>query len=311
MGGQLPDLRSISATTARLLDERIEGVVWGQIPEPVRRVVFEAPSGDLAGLTVGEEHAPRIVLVPGVTGSKEDFALMGPLLVGAGYRVDSFDLAGQYESAAAGPERLDPPRARYDHELFVDDLVAVLRAGRAPAHVLGYSFAGTVAQLAAVQRPELFASLTLLSSPPAVGQAFAKTKSVLGPVSRVTDARAGAGLMTWGLRRNLNRVPEHRYEFVMDRLPHTRRQAIVDIVRLMRRTPDVRAAVAALDIPKLVAFGAHDLWPSKLHRRYAAAIGAEAIEYASGHSPCEDSPHQLARDMVRIIEAPYRAAAGF
>ncbi len=308
LDGQLPDLRTMTESTAVLLDEAIVDVDWATPPTQVRRVAFAAPSGQLAGLSAGSPDAPRIVLVPGVTGSKEDFALMFPLLVGAGYRVDSYDLAGQYESAEAGPERLDPPRSRYDHALFVDDLLAVLATGRTPAHVLGYSFAGTVVQLAAVRAPERFASLTLLSSPPRVGQSFAGTKSILGPVSRVTTARQGGSLMLWGIRRNMNKTPDHRYRFVMDRMPVTRRQSVDDIVALMRRTPDVRAEVAALPIPKLVAFGAHDLWPSRTHRRYAEAIGAEAIEYASGHSPCEDSPHQLARDMVRVIEAPYRAA---
>lgn len=310
LDGQLPDVRTMTASTAALLDQAIVDVDWATPPAHVRRVRFSAPSGELAGLSAGEPNAPRIVLVPGVTGSKEDFALMVPLLVGAGYRVDAYDLAGQFESAAAGPEHLVPPRERYDHDLFIDDLLAVLATGRTPAHVLGYSFAGTVAQLAAVRAPHLFASLTLLSTPPRVGQAFAATKSILGPVSRVTTGKQGAGLMIWGLRRNLNKVPDHRYRFVVSRLPITRRASVDDIVGLMRRTPDVRAEVAALTIPKLVVFGAHDLWPSKTHRAYAEAIGAEAIEYASGHSPCEDSPHQLCRDMVRVIEAPYRAAYG-
>ena len=310
LDGQLPDIRTMTEATAILLDQAIVDVDWATPPAHVRRVAFEAPSGTLAGLSAGDVNAPRIVLVPGVTGSKEDFALMVPLLVGAGYRVDAYDLAGQYESAGAGPERLDPPRERYDHELFVEDLLAVLAVGRTPAHVLGYSFAGTVAQLAAVRAPQLFASLTLLSTPPRVGQTFAGTKSILGPLSRFTTGKQGGALMIWGLRRNLNKVPEHRYRFVMSRLPSTRRDSVSDIVGLMRRTPDVRAEIAALPIPKLVVFGLHDLWPSKTHRAYAAAIGAEAIEYASGHSPCEDAPHQLCRDFVRVIEAPYRAAFG-
>ena len=55
--------------------------------------------------------------------------LMMPLFAAAGYRVESFDLAGQYESARAGPWNLDPPRQRYDERLFLDDLLAVLDDG--------------------------------------------------------------------------------------------------------------------------------------------------------------------------------------
>jgi len=306
LGGELlPDPRAMSAATARTLDEAIREVNWKAVPLGVDVVRYTVPSGELAGHAAGDPRHPRMLLVPGMTGSKEDFALMAPLLVRAGYRVEGIDLAGQFESSSAGPERLDPPRKRYDHDLFVEDLVAVIRAGGTPVHVLGYSFAGTVAQLAAVAHPELIASLTLLSVPPVSGQAFRKTSMFVGLpalLSHVVGARGTAGIMTWGLRKNLNHVAQHRYDFVMERLEHTRPSSVVDMARLMRRTPDVADAVRALDIPKLVAYGAHDLWSSRLHRRFADRIGAVAIEYATGHSPCETTPHQLVRDMLRVIE---------
>jgi len=304
-GEDVPDPRTLTAVAARLLDDAITDVRWAEVPPGVERVRYRAPSGMLAGHATGDPRAPRIVLVPGVTGSKEDFVLMAPLLARAGYRVESFDLAGQYESWEAGPERLVPPRARYDHDLFVDDLVAVLTAGGTPAHVLGYSFAGTIAQLVAVRHPELVASLTLLSTPPVSGQVFRKLASVKGLgafVSHFANDRQSAAVFLWGVRRNLQHAPEHRLEFVRHRLQFTRRSAIDDIHGLMRHTPDVEAEVRALDIPKLVAFGTHDTWSPRLHRAFAARIGAEAVEYPTGHSPCETTPHQLARDMVRVIE---------
>ena len=58
-------------------------------------------------------------------------------------------------------------------------------------------------------------------------ETFAATKSILAPVSRVTGARQGAALMLWGIRNNMNKVPEHRYRFVAERLPSHRRDAIV------------------------------------------------------------------------------------
>ncbi|MDR2997204.1 MAG: alpha/beta hydrolase, partial [Microbacterium sp.] len=132
---------------------------------------------------MGQPDGERVMLVPGMTGSKEDFVLMMPLLAASGYRVESYDLAGQYESFRAGPERLGPTQRHYTLELFVRDLIALLERGGAPAHVLGYSFAGTVASAALVARPELFSSLTLLSAPPLAGQALRGFK-MLGPVSR-------------------------------------------------------------------------------------------------------------------------------
>ena len=128
---------------------------------------FAAPSGELAVVSLGDPSDPRVVLVPGVSGSKEDFALVLPVLAASGYYVQSYDLAGNYESADAAP----PPGTPYSYELFADDLIAFLEAG-GPAHLLGYSFAGTIAEIVTVQRPELVRSLTLLATPPQPGNGF-------------------------------------------------------------------------------------------------------------------------------------------
>lgn len=88
---------------------------------------FAAPSGELAVVSLGDPADPRVVLVPGVSGSKEDFLLVLPVLAASGYYVQSYDLAGNYESADAAPA---DPRAHYSYELFVDDLTVFLEAGR-------------------------------------------------------------------------------------------------------------------------------------------------------------------------------------
>lgn len=279
-------------------DLAIPDVDWHVFPPGTARDVFEAPSGGLARVRLGAPGAPRVVLVPGVAGSKEDFILMFPLLAEAGYQVESYDLAGHYGSVDAGPARLDPPRASYDYRLFADDLVAILEDGE-PAHVLGYSFAGLVTELALVERPDLFRSLTLMSAPPATGQVFRGVKHI-GPISDMPPHRA-AGLILWGIRYNLNRTPPGRIAFVRERLGITSRACIDDVVALMMAMPDVADEVAAVDVPKLIAVGEHDLWPQAQHDAYAARIGARVAVYPTGHAPCETTPHQLARDMLRLF----------
>ena len=281
------------------LDAAIPDFDWSRLPEGVSRTSFSVPSGELAAIAAGQPGSPRVVLVPGVTGSKEDFSLMLPLLAAAGCRAESVELAGQYESAAAGPEHLVPPRHRYDHELFVDDLIAVAEAGTTPVHVLGYSFAGTVAQLACLARPELFASLTLLSCPPGAGQVFRSVKRI-GRLSPWLSGRAGAALLIWGIRRNFTKVPPGRHRFVLDRFRLTRRSSVRDIIGLMKRTPDTRAGIRALSIPKLVAVGEHDLWPTALHAEFAEQLGARFVAYPTGHSPCETTPHQLVAELLEL-----------
>ena len=258
---------------------------------------FRAPSGELAVVSLGDPGHPRVVLMPGASGSKEDFVLMLPVLAAAGYFVQSFDIAGQYQSGRAGPPRGRP----YDYDLFVDDLIAFLEDG-APAHVLGYSFAGTIAELVLVRRPDLVRSLTLLATPPEPGNGFRGVR-VLGPYTFLASGRIGAALMTWGIRTNKNHVPPRRLEFVRMRFDHTSRRSLEDIIRLMKRAPDVRDAVAASPVPKLVAVGSHDLWPTELHASFAERIGARLVVYRTGHSPCETAPHQLARDMIALFES--------
>ena len=146
------------------------------------------------------------MLVSGVAGSKEDFVLLFPLFAAAGYRVEAFDLAGHYGSVGAGPANLRPPREHYDYPLFVDDLIAVLEDGGTPAHVLGYSFAGLLAELALVERPDLFASLTLMSAPPATGQVFRGVKHI-GRRSPDMPPHRAAGLIPCGASATTSTAP--------------------------------------------------------------------------------------------------------
>ena len=289
----------VDTQRAEELDASLPDRDWKVLAEGASRSIFEAPSGPLAVISLGDPADPRVVLAPGVTGSKEDFTLMMPGLAAAGYFVQAYDLAGQYESYLAGPEALG--RTHYDYALFVEDLIAFLRAGRSPAHVLGYSFAGTVAQLACAAQPSLFASITLLSAPPQPGQGFRGVKRI-GWFSSLATGRVGAALMIWGLRRNVTHVPPGRQAFVEHRFSLTRVQAVRDIIDLMMRAPDVRGALRASDIPKLVAVGEHDLWPLELHAAFAEQIGARIAVYRTGHSPCETTPNQLNHDLIELFE---------
>ncbi|MCU1513461.1 MAG: alpha/beta hydrolase, partial [Microbacteriaceae bacterium] len=219
------------------LDAALPDIDWTDLPPGVESTTFMAPSGPLAMLCIGNPTDPHILLAPGVTGSKEDFILMMPGLAAAGFFVQAYDLAGQYESGPAGPENLAVPRRHYDYDLFADDMVAILQAGRGRTHVLGYSFAGTVAQVAFAKRPDLFASLTFLSCPPQPGQGF-RGVSRIGWISGLASGKVGAALMIWGLHRNVTHVPPGRQRFVEHRFDHTRVAAVEDIIGLMKRAPD-------------------------------------------------------------------------
>jgi pimeloyl-ACP methyl ester carboxylesterase len=290
------------------LDGRMVEIDWTRLPGGAVRDQVRAPSGALARIALGPADGRRVVLVPGVTGSKEDFLIMFPLLAAAGYRVEAYDMAGQYESAAAGPEHRQPPERRYTLELFTDDLLAVLQDGATPAHVLGYSFAGTVTAALAVHRPELFASLTLLSAPPVPGRSLGAFRLV-GPLIGRADPGLAARVMIWGLRLNVTRVAPTRQAFVRRRLPVTRRASVVDVMGLLSQVPDLRGGLRATGLPMVVATGTGDLWSVARHAAFAESIGAEFVAYPTGHSPCETTPHQLVADLLRLFTVAERRAA--
>jgi pimeloyl-ACP methyl ester carboxylesterase len=289
-------------------DENLPDIDWVTPPAGAVASTFRAPSGDLAVVSMGDPAHPRVVLVAGATGSKEDFHFIMPELVAAGYYVQSYDLAGQFESHAAGPWNLEPPERHYTLELFVDDMVAFISAGAGagaglapgPVHLLGYSFAGVVAEVVVTSRPELVASLTLLGTPPDPGQSFAGVRRI-GPFADLATPGAAANLMRWGVVANVLRVKPGRLKFVRDRFRYTRRDSHRDIMDIMMQAPDVEASLAVLDIPKAVAVGEHDLWPLARHRRFAEAIGASISVYRTGHSPCEDAPYELSGDLLALF----------
>ncbi len=287
------------APPAAELDSQLGSIDWSVLPPGAVRHSLDAPSGQLAASAMGEPGRTPVVLVPGVMGSKEDFSLLMPLLAAQGYYVLAYDLAGQYESASAGPENLSPPRRHYDYDLFVEDLLFVLERMGEPAHVLGYSFAGVVAELSLLRRPELFRTLTLMSAPPEPGLAF-RSVSILGPFSPLVSGPVSADLIVWGVKRNFARVPPSRMDFVRLRFRYTRRQSIRDIITLMRSVPDVRSQLADQPLPKLVAVGEHDVWPNRVHAGFARAIKGRLAVYRGGHSPCETAPNQLARDLLAL-----------
>jgi pimeloyl-ACP methyl ester carboxylesterase len=125
------------------------------------RAAIDVPGGPIAALQAGPADGRPALLVPGFTGSKEDFGPILDQIAGAGFRVTAIDLPGQYES---------PGRGAAD-AYTVDSLGSEVRAVAAllgdRVHLVGHSFGGLVSRAAAISAPAAFASLALISSGPA------------------------------------------------------------------------------------------------------------------------------------------------
>jgi pimeloyl-ACP methyl ester carboxylesterase len=101
------------------------------------------------------EGAP-VVLVHGGVGDYRSWRQQVDAL-SAGFRVIAYSRRYHY------PYRWTPAGPTYTRDLHVADLVAMLEAlALGPAHLVGHSYGGAVAALAARARPELVRTLALL-----------------------------------------------------------------------------------------------------------------------------------------------------
>ncbi|MBX6382648.1 MAG: alpha/beta hydrolase [Microbispora sp.] len=105
--------------------------------------------GEIAYDVTGE--GPLVVMAPGMGDSRRAYRFLVPALTGAGYRVATMDLRGHGESSLGWDS--------YTRTDVADDIVALIEHLGGPAVVVGHSFAGGAATIAAARRPELVSAL--------------------------------------------------------------------------------------------------------------------------------------------------------
>ncbi|MEU7008162.1 alpha/beta hydrolase [Streptomyces sp. NPDC046332] len=267
------------------------------LPPRTRAYRLETTRGGFAVLDTAPDGESRgtVLLLPGYTGSKEDFlALLGPL--GAdGFRAVAVDGRGQHETPG--------PRGRhaYSRRSLALDVVAQAAAlGDGPVHLLGHSFGGLVARAAAELAPAAFRSLTLLSSGPG---RVARPQRI-----RVRALRGALALLpkerVWLATRWLDSRgeepgsadPPEIVGFLRQRWMGTRIAQLAGAGRLLLRDPDGTARLAALALPVHIAYGAEEMvWPVPHLAAAATSVGAHhTVVEGAGHSPNVSHPEELA-----------------
>jgi pimeloyl-ACP methyl ester carboxylesterase len=277
-----------------------------QLPPEARPTRIPAGAGDLAALVAEppQDVPPRtpVLLVPGYTGSKEDFLpILGPL-ARSGRRTVAIDLRGQHESG--GPE--DP--AAYTIAALAKDVAEVLAGLGDSAHLVGHSFGGLVGRRAVLDgsRP---ASLTLLGSGPGAlgGQRAALVelmRQVLddGGVPALADAAAAAD------RSNpkYSGVAADVMAFLHQRLLNSPAAALRTMGEQLVTAVDETDELRATGVPVLVAHGeTDDAWSPGEQRRMAERLGASYVCIAgSVHSPACEAPDATVETLLSFW-APY------
>ena len=277
----------------------------------VTAVAVPSPAGELSGLLTGPSapslvdgtpaisaaSAPgaagetRALLVPGYTGSKEDYAPVLPFLGEAGWDVLAYSQRGQGGSAA--PAGL----GAYGMSDFVGDLIAVAEAWAGTSgrvHLVGHSFGGIVARAAVVKRPDLFASVTLFCSGRAVYD-WMNTLPILDPLPTGPGARQQV-LRTYFPDMNFDEPGVGWAEFQRIRALDTASENLVGIARILSQLRPDTPALAAAGVPVHVLYGDQDeIWPPSWYAEEAADLGArESIIRGGTHSPQLQFPQQWA-----------------
>lgn len=276
------------------------------LPNDVARVEIPTPSGPIAALEIAPPH-PRgtVLLVPGFTGSKEDFIALLPGLGELGWRAVAIDQRGQFESKASRP--MPPPQdgAFPPHdEVLVEAATAVLEVatglgGR--VHLVGHSFGGLVSRRAVLLQPSAFASLTLVGSGPGQvpepqweglealrqGMPFA-TLEMIWDIKDARDRELGLvapdpEIHEFLRTRFLNNDPWHLVAFATALLDET------------DRVEELSDACSRHGIPALVITGeADDVWSPEVQRDMARRLRATwALLPHCAHSPAAERPEEV------------------
>ncbi|MGV4929219.1 alpha/beta hydrolase [Streptomyces sp. BHT-5-2] len=273
------------------------------LPPCARAYRLDTERGGFAVHDARPDGAPigTALLVPGFTGSKEDFiALLAPLAA-AGFRAVAVDGRGQHETP--GPR---DQRAYAQPELALDVLAqarALVEPGDGPLHLLGHSLGGLVTRAAVLRDPAPFRSLTALSSGPA-----ALDPSQQHRVRMLIDALGTMSMArVWEAMRTLD-PPEAADDavspeiagFLRQRWLNTVPEQLIATGGQMLAEPDRVAELAGTGLPVHVVSGTVDYaWPLPLMDAMARRLSARrTVVEGAGHSPNAERPHKTAEALA-------------
>ncbi|MFC4905799.1 alpha/beta fold hydrolase [Actinomadura gamaensis] len=285
------------------------------LPSGVRRTFVETSRGRFAALEAlpGSRVPERwpALLVPGYTGSKEDFLAVLQTLAASGRRVLAIDLRGQYESpAGSGPEdytraALGADVAAVAEELGADDHV--------PVHLVGHSFGGLVARETVLAGTAQVASFTLMSSGPGALTGPSADKAVL-----LRDSIPQLGMaQIWELALEPDAVgrgvPPEIVAFLKARTLGNCETGLMAMATELTSCPDRVDELAKLmaddGLRTLVLYGEDDdVWDPRVQAAMAERLGAEKVVIPSAaHSPAVDAPETTAAALTDFWSAAERA----
>ena len=292
-----------------------------ELPDGVRRTTIRIARGAFAALEAmpgsGVCERDAALLVPGYTGSKEDFLPILDLLADDSRHVIAIDMRGQFETAGA----TDP--AGYAPAALGADILAIMQATGA-RHLVGHSYGGLIGREAVLAGTGTeFASFTLMSSGPGAltGPRAKDLRAMLAALGVGDSPRPEGGRPDKaGLRAGIAElwrdhlepqavtagVPGHIVAFLRRRMLGNDPDGLVLMAAHMLAAPDRTAELARLDqLPMLVIYGENDnSWSPAAQENMARRLGARRLCIpAAVHSPAVEAPATTASALTQFWDA--------
>jgi pimeloyl-ACP methyl ester carboxylesterase len=307
-----------------------------ELPDGVRRTTIRTARGAFAALEAvpgsGVCERDAALLVPGYTGSKEDFLAILDLLADDSRHVIAIDMRGQFETAAADD------LAGYAAAALGADILAIMQATGA-RHLVGHSYGGLIGREAVLAGTgAAIASFTLMSSGPGAltGARAQDLRAMLATLGVGHGGWADGGWADGGwadggwadggrpdtvaLRAGIAElwrahlepqavaagVPRHIVAFLGRRMRGNDPVGLVLMAAHMLAAPDRTAELARLDqVPMLVIYGENDnSWSPDAQEDMALRLGARRLCIpAAVHSPAVEAPATTASALTRFWDA--------
>ena len=291
-----------------------------ELPDGVRHTTIRTDRGPFAALAAAPpsgvcEREPAL-LVPGYTGSKEDFLAILGLLADRGREVVAIDMRGQFETP--GPDGQDG----YSAAALGADITAVARATGA-GHLVGHSYGGLTTREAVLADDDGLISFTLMSSGPAAltGPRAAELRGLLAALGAADGTLPEAG----ALRARISDlwqsylepqfvgagVPGPIVAFLARRMRGNDPAGLVHMARHLLSAPDRTAELARRTaLPMLVLYGEDDnSWSPAAQEAMARRLAARRVCIpAASHSPAVEAPATTAGALTQFWDAAEVAA---